>query len=1106
MRQIVDQPPLRRNPVIGSTNDEFEREAEVMADTATRMADPAPNHSAPAGIQRRREECEDEEEQSVQTKPVPAVDGDPALDVEAAVHAAGREGASLPGDVRSYFESRFGYDFSAVRVHAGSNAADGARAIQARAYTLGHDIVFGSGEYAPATVEGKRLLAHELTHVVQQGGGRASIPGIQRQPTPPKKTTPAKFKPRDMTLEDVVKEMTGLGGPYADLKAWTDTIKPGKFLGHPIDAGSSPIKGVRPEFQQLLDAAGRKVDDEFKKSGNTIPTGYGIRSIGGFRHEISPHGAGVAIDIDGGDNPYIMHEGEPLAAKTDPSKATELSKELRPVYHRIAEFILNDPIDGEQSVIPKLITNDQNLPQSSRATRRERLGQFYDRLAKESEAMRTYFTLMKDDVALKAYLDGDWKKTHPGQSPPALDDVKKQMWDDFALLGGQIPQGGPPGISGFKMPRATGRPFHPSGGAQKDPASGFLTIPREVVLGLGQVLSRWGAIDFGIQSGDVMHFDDRFGVGKPFDDAKAPAKEKVDAENAAAKEAFDKAAADKAAADKAAAEKAAAEKAEKEKGSGSGSAAPSPQRKAVVGSPNDPFEGQADEMADRVMRMDEPPPVSIEPPHKLVPSANITAAIASERAPVLSERGGAPLSAQARSYFEPRVGYDFSTVRVHAGSDAAESAQAIQARAYTMGRDIVFDSGEYAPATTEGSRLLAHELAHVVQQQGGAPSGVVRRSIRPTDVSKELIGQKFSLRKAFSQGAVNVPAGEVVTVVSWVDIDNTAQVTSPSVTGTYSVPKYLLEPVQTKVAGISPYGVGLGKVESAVEKGASELEAFKKTEPEYKTEKGKRFYAKEVSEREAEQTRMETQLNVRLIQAAMLNRFDSSIKTWVDFYNNQFGFTGKDALDPNLIKAMVYEESQMGTFGDFMSDPTTHLIMTRFNILQAIDSWPEEQLLVIPDMMPSLIAKYHLENIQQDLLTVETELDNLKGKADAGTAKAADITRLNELKALSEDNWQPWFFAYKAPGETQGFVEAATEFLNTVAGGKKHKEDYDFWIRVGVRAVFEKHKLVSSWAEAARAYNGSGPRARKYQDRVVQRAEQAVKAEKAGKEFVPDRL
>lgn len=518
--------------------------------------------------------------------PTPAPPGKPAMDVGQAVRAAGADGVSLPKEVRSYFEPRFGHDFSAVRIHLGSEAAEAARAIQARAYTVGRDIVFGSGEFAPATREGKRLLAHELTHVVQQDGAERSpsVPRVQRQPKTPAKAAP-KFKPRNVTIEDVVKEMNGLGGPYQDLKAWTDTIKPGKFLGHPIDGGNQPVKGVRPEFQALLTAAEPKVNDEYKKSGNPIPKNYGIRSIGGFRNEISPHGAGVAIDIDAGDNPYIMHEGE--ASKGE----TALSAELGPVYHRIAEFILNDPIDGEQSIIPQLLRSGASLPKGSKPGRRDLVAQYYDRLAKESDAMREYFRLMKDDAALKADLDGPWKAAHPKATPPDPEDVRRQMWQDYALLGGEIPKGGPPGIPDFKNPRAAGRPFHPTSGAQKDPGSGFLTIPREVVLGLGRIVPRWGAIDFGPQSGDIMHFDDRMGIGKPFEDAKAAAAVTVAAENAAAKT--------KAEADEAA--KAKADEPEKAAGSG---AAPPPQRKATVSSPADPYERQADEIADRVMRMD----------------------------------------------------------------------------------------------------------------------------------------------------------------------------------------------------------------------------------------------------------------------------------------------------------------------------------------------------------------------------------------------------------------------------------------------------------------------------------------------------------------------
>jgi len=95
--------------------------------------------------------------------PLPAV---PPL-VRTALQASGRP---LEAATRSLMEPRFGYDFSRVRVHTDANAAESARAVHALAYTVGQDIVFGTGRYAPATVEGRRLLAHELAHVVQQGG------------------------------------------------------------------------------------------------------------------------------------------------------------------------------------------------------------------------------------------------------------------------------------------------------------------------------------------------------------------------------------------------------------------------------------------------------------------------------------------------------------------------------------------------------------------------------------------------------------------------------------------------------------------------------------------------------------------------------------------------------------------------------------------------------------------------------------------------------------------------------------------------------------------------------------------------------------------------
>jgi Domain of unknown function (DUF4157) len=89
--------------------------------------------------------------------------------------------------------------------------------------------------------------------------------------------------------------------------------------------------------------------------------------------------------------------------------------------------------------------------------------------------------------------------------------------------------------------------------------------------------------------------------------------------------------------------------------------------------------------------------------------------------PLTSPGSGAPLDIKARERFEPGLGASLANVRVHADEQAAASAEALGAEAYTVGHHIIFGAGRYRPDSTEGQRLLAHELTHVVQQQGRAP-------------------------------------------------------------------------------------------------------------------------------------------------------------------------------------------------------------------------------------------------------------------------------------------------------------------------------------------------------------------------------------------------
>ncbi len=114
---------------------------------------------------------------------------------------------------------------------------------------------------------------------------------------------------------------------------------------------------------------------------------------------------------------------------------------------------------------------------------------------------------------------------------------------------------------------------------------------------------------------------------------------------------------------------------------------------------------------------------------------------------------GAPLDARTRSYVESRFGRDFSRVRVHADTDAAEASRAVGARAYTARDHIVFASGEYAPQRQSGMRLLAHELAHVVQQRGSSAE-------TPTRIGASA----NALEREADDAASRVAAGERVSV------------------------------------------------------------------------------------------------------------------------------------------------------------------------------------------------------------------------------------------------------------------------------------------------------------------------------------------------------
>ncbi|MEM9006466.1 MAG: DUF4157 domain-containing protein [Cyanobacteria bacterium P01_F01_bin.86] len=160
-------PTIQAKLTVGQPNDKYEQEADRVAEQimripAARTMGDARTQFRPPIVQRMCANCEEKEK--LQTKEMPGSMPEVTSAITSRIQSLQGSGQPLTASARSFFEPRFGHDFSHVRVHTDKSARD----LNALAYTVGRNIVFGTGQYAPGTTEGKRLLAHELTHVLQQ--------------------------------------------------------------------------------------------------------------------------------------------------------------------------------------------------------------------------------------------------------------------------------------------------------------------------------------------------------------------------------------------------------------------------------------------------------------------------------------------------------------------------------------------------------------------------------------------------------------------------------------------------------------------------------------------------------------------------------------------------------------------------------------------------------------------------------------------------------------------------------------------------------------------------------------------------------------------------
>jgi len=247
---------LQRKLAVGASDDPLEAEADRAANAVMQMQVPSPaSGHAPvstpfhsqqyeASVRRKCacgstcDKCKEEQNELLQRK---ATDDIAPMQAPDIVHDVLRSpGRPLDAETRSFMEARFAQDFSHIRIHTDAAAANSASAVNALAYTVGHQIVFGAGQYAPATSTTRRLLAHELAHTVQQGQSEAASPSANRPAAaaPVARSAPVSVQRQespqstdDLTIESIVKQGMSLK-KSVDQTHWGSEADKWRFIRH----------------------------------------------------------------------------------------------------------------------------------------------------------------------------------------------------------------------------------------------------------------------------------------------------------------------------------------------------------------------------------------------------------------------------------------------------------------------------------------------------------------------------------------------------------------------------------------------------------------------------------------------------------------------------------------------------------------------------------------------------------------------------------------------------------------------------------------------------------------------------------------------------------
>ena len=331
VERLLKSGAIQAKLTIGQSGDPYEREADRLSEQVMSMPEIQPNHT-PERLQAKRV----------------GLGGLGQTAVPPIVHKALRSpGRPLDAATRSLMEQRFGHDFSRVRIHTEAQAAESARAVNALAYTVGPDMVFGAGQYVPDTSEGRQLVAHELTHVVQQTTASSQLRSadfasssvgsdvLQRKPDKPTQAEARQEQQLEELAQDpglahqawkklsqmeqtaVVERMRRrYGGPFA--QKFLDEVKKGK----PQIEYSYYQPGSGPKPDQLI-ASGYR-------SAGMLLTGNAA-----FEVEVWVHPSGRRISRDVSTYKFGAGKKEESPPKLPEDPVTELLKKLENIQQRL---------------------------------------------------------------------------------------------------------------------------------------------------------------------------------------------------------------------------------------------------------------------------------------------------------------------------------------------------------------------------------------------------------------------------------------------------------------------------------------------------------------------------------------------------------------------------------------------------------------------------------------------------------------------------------------------------------------------------------------------------------------------------------------------------